>query len=257
MIDSHCHLEQKDFDADLEMVIGRCRAIGMEGIVSSCAASQDFEKTLQIAKRFPDFVFPVAGIHPEYIKEISSEQIEDFFEKLKNCSNEIFGIGEVGLDYFWIKEPAWREKQKELFLRFIELAKSLKKPLVVHSRDAYPEIVSILESTGIEKVHLHMWGGKNEMEKVLAHEWNISIGPVIAASKIHRKIAKQMPLERIFLETDSPWFGNPKGSRGEPTNIKIPCEKIANEKKISFEEVWKVCGENARKFYGLPSNRII
>ena len=169
MIDSHCHLEQKDFDADLEMVIGRCKAIGMEGVVSVCAAPRDFEKTLQIAKRFPDFVFPAAGIHPEYIKEISAEEIENFFETLKANKEKIFGIGEVGLDYFWVKEPEWREKQRELFLRFIELAKNLRKPLVVHSREAYPEIVSILESTGIEKVHLHMWGGKNEMEKVLAH----------------------------------------------------------------------------------------
>ena len=103
MIDSHCHLEQKDFDADLEMVISRCKAIGMKGIVSVCAAPLDFEKTLQIAKRFPDFIFPVAGIHPEYVKEISQEAVEDFFENLKKHSNEIFGIGEVGLDYFLIK----------------------------------------------------------------------------------------------------------------------------------------------------------
>jgi len=252
MIDSHCHLENEVFSQDLLNVVQQCKAAGLKAVISVCAAPRDFEKTLQIAKRFPDFIFPVAGIHPEYVKEISSEQIEGFFEKLKKHSNEIFGIGEVGLDYFWVKEPEWREKQKELFLRFIELAKSLKKPLVVHSREAYPDIVHILESTGIEKVHLHMWGGKNEMEKVLAHEWNISIGPVIATSKAHRKIAKQMPLERIFLETDSPWFGNPKGSRGEPTNIKIPCEKIAQEKKISFEEVWKVCGENAKRFYEIP-----
>src|SRR3989338_7411395 len=134
MIDSHCHLEQKDFDADLEMVIGRCKAIGMEGVVSVCAAPRDFEKTLQIAKRFPDFVFPSAGIHPEYIKEISSEEIDNFFEKLKKHSNEIFGIGEVGLDYFRIREPELREKQKELFVRFIEFSKQMKKPLVVHSR---------------------------------------------------------------------------------------------------------------------------
>ena len=252
MIDSHCHLENEVFSQDLLNVVQQCKAAGLKAVISVCAAPRDFEKTLQIAKRFPDFIFPVAGIHPEYVKEISSEQIEGFFEKLKKHSNEIFGIGEVGLDYFWVKEPEWREKQKELFLRFIELAKSLKKPLVVHSREAYPDIVHILESTGNEKVHLHMWGGKNEMEKVLAHEWNISVGPVIATSKTHRKIAKNFPLERIFLETDSPWFGNPKGSRGEPTNIKIPCEKIAQEKKISFEEVWKVCGENAKRFYEIP-----
>lgn len=253
-------MEQDCYKMDLPAVIERCKAAGLKAVISVCASPKDFQRTLEIAKQFPDFVFPVAGIHPEYIKEITQEEIDDIFETLKNNKEKIYGIGEVGLDFFWIKEPEWREKQKELFTRFIELAKNLNKPLIVHSRDAYPEIVHILESAGIEKVHLHMWGGKNEIEKVLAHEWNISIGPVIATSKTHRKIAKQTPLEKIFLETDSPWFGeySLKGEkrfggrlRGEPTNIKIPCEKIAKEKKISFEEVWKACGENARKFYDL------
>ncbi len=261
MIDSHCHMEQDCYKMDLPAVIERCKAAGLKAVISVCAAPKDFQRTLEIAKRFPDFVFPVAGIHPEYIKEISAQEVDEFFEVLKKNSDKIYGIGEVGLDRFWIKEPEWQKKQEELFLRFIEFAKNLNKPLIVHSRDAYPEIIHILESTGIEKVHLHMWGGKNEMPRVLAHEWNISIGPVIATSKTHRKIAKLMPLERIFLETDSPWFGphSPTGEkrfggrlRGEPTNIKIPCEKIAKEKKISFEEVWRICGENAKRFYGLP-----
>lgn len=250
MIDSHCHLEQKDFEKDLPAVIERCKSAGMRALITSCACPKDFFRTLEIASAFKDFVFPVAGIHPEYIKEISQDEIDTYFEILNKNSEKIFGIGEVGLDFFWVKERDWREKQKELFVRFIELAKQLKKPLAVHSRDAYLEIVHILESSGIEKVHLHMWGGKNEMGRVLAHEWNISLGPIIATSKTHRKIAKQMPLDRLMLETDSPWFGS--GSRGEPTNIKIPCEKIAAEKKISFEEVWKACGENVKRFYNLP-----
>lgn len=87
------------------------------------------------------------------------------------------------------------------------------------------------------------------MEKVNENNFYISVGPIIARSKSHKKIVKNISIERILLETDSPWFGN--GGRGTPLNIKIPCQKIAEVKKITFEEVWRKCGENAIKFFSL------
>lgn len=127
---------------------------------------------------------------------------------------------------------------------------------MIHSRDAYLETVKILEQEDANKVHLHLWGGKNEMEAIKQNGWYISVGPIIERSKTHRKIVKSLPIDRIMLETDSPWFGGKdvegKTIRGDPRNIKIPAEKIAEELHLNFEDVWKICGQNAVRFYNLP-----
>ncbi len=268
MIDSHCHLEQKDYSKDLDAVIDRCKKAGIKALISSCPDPRDFDRALEVAKKYKGYVFLAAAIHPEYIKEFPQKEIDSYFELLRKNKNNLVGIGETGLDYFWVPEPKWREKQKELFVRFIEFSKELKLPLMVHTRDevasqhsfsraetAHEDVVKILEQEGAKKVHLHMWGGREQIETINRNGWYISVGPIIATSKNHKKVVRDIPLERIMLETDSPWFGgrtpNGKPMRGEPTNIKIPAQEIADVKKLSFEEVWKACGENAKRFYSL------
>src|SRR3989344_833128 len=185
MIDSHCHLEQKDYSKDLDAVIDRCKKAGIKALISSCPDPRDFDRALEVAKKYKGYVFLAAAIHPEYIKEFSQKEIDNFFETLRENKEKLVGIGETGLDYFWVQEPEWREKQKELFIRFIELSKEMKLPLMIHSRNAYPETVDILEKEDARQVHLHLWGGKDEMEKVKEGGWNISVGPIIATSKTH------------------------------------------------------------------------
>lgn len=256
MIDSHCHLEQPQFFGDLDTVIERCKKAGIKALISSCPDPRDFQRSLDILKQHKGYVFLAAGLHPEYIKDFQQKDIDEFFSILRENRDKLIAVGEVGLDYFWVKEEEWRAKQKELFIQFIELAEELKLPLMVHSRDSYPDIVKILEAEDVRRAHLHLWGGKDEMEDVKRNGWHISVGPIIATSKTHRKIVKSIGMGKIMLETDSPWFGErtPEGKRlrGEPTNIKIPAEKIAQELNLSFEEVWKKCGKNAINFYNLP-----
>lgn len=255
MIDSHCHLEQPDYDKDRDEVIGQCKK-ELKAVVTSCAHPKDFDLTMQIAEKHRNFVFASVGIHPEYIKEINRKEIDELLDKIKENRKNIFAIGEIGLDCFWVKERDWQEKQKELFAEMINFAKELKKPIVVHSRDAMEDTIKILEQEDAKQVLLHLFGSRQQMERVIGNNWLISIGPIIARSKNHKKIARDFPLENILLETDSPWFGgsDPKGKplRGTPLNIKIPAEKIAEEKKLPFEIVWKQCGKNAVKFFGLP-----
>ena len=254
MIDSHCHLEQKDYGKDRDEVIEECKK-ELKAVVTSCAHPKDFDLTMQIAEKHRNFVFASAGLHPEYIKELRENEKDGLLEKIKQNRKNIFAIGEIGLDYFWIKEKSWQEKQKELFAEMINFAKELKKPIVVHSRDAMEDTIKILEQEDANQVMLHLFGARQQMERVIGNGWLISIGPIIARSKNHKKIARDFPLEKILLETDSPWFGSmEKGKplRGTPLNIKIPAEKIAEEKKMPFEQVWKQCGKNAVKFFGLP-----
>ncbi len=255
MIDSHCHLEQRDYNPDRNDIISRCKK-ELSAVITVCAHPKDFDLTLKIADENKSFVFAVAGMHPEYIEEISDEEIKKYFEKIKQNRDKIVGIGEVGLDYFWTKDPAFREKQKNLFRKFISLSKELDLPLVVHSRDAYGEVVQILEEENAKNVHLHLFGDNKLVQKIIDNGWYVSVGPVVLRSKKHFQISRDMPIDRIMLETDAPWnspkiFLEGKKERNDPTSVRIVAEKISEIKKMSFDEVWKKCGENAKRFYKL------
>lgn len=272
MIDVHCHLESPDFETDLDKVIGSCKNTGLKALITSCARPKDLEKTLKIASTYPGFVFPSLGLHPEYIKEINSKEAEEYLEKIKENRKQIVAIGEIGLDFHWIKEPEFQKKQMEQFAELIRFSKEIRKPIVVHSRDAHPETVKILEQEDAKKALLHMFGGKDLLKSIVENGWLVSINYLITRSKTYKKIARGLPLENICLETDSPWNGPQKTRqelnktdiifrenkesetvllRNDPITIRITAEKIAEIKGIPFETVWKTCGENAKGFFSI------
>ncbi|RLI98392.1 MAG: hypothetical protein DRO99_00790 [Candidatus Aenigmatarchaeota archaeon] len=251
MIDSHCHLEQNDYDKDRDSVIRACRNEGIRAAVTSCARLPDFGKTLEIANKHSDFAFPVFGIHPEFIKDVSPSDVDTFMEKVKGHKDRVFGIGEVGLDYNWIRDPGWREKQKDLFIQMIGFAKEIRKPVVVHSRDAYEDSLRILEQQDARDVQLHMFGDNRLVGRVIEDGYFVSINAIVLRSKKHRKIARDMPMDRLMLETDAPWL-DPDGGRNDPRTIRRVAEKIADIRKVDFEEVWKASGRNAVSFFNLP-----
>jgi TatD DNase family protein len=249
MIDAHCHLEQKEFEGILDEVIEKSKKV-LKGIITCCAHPDDFEFTLSLVEKYKNFVFCTVGIHPECIKEVSEKQKDEFFGLIKRNRDKIIGIGEVGLDYDWVKEETWKKKQRELFVEFINFAKEIKKPLVVHSRAAYEESVKILEQEDAKNVLLHLFGGRHLIDRVMENDWYISVGPILLRSKKHKKIVKKTPLEKIMLETDSPWF--PIDDKiGYPWNVKFVAEKICEIKKIKFEEIDKITDENVKRFFEL------
>ena len=249
MIDVHCHLEQLDFSKDRDEVIEKCKK-ELKAVITSCAHPRDFDLTLQLTEKYKNFVFATCGIHPEYIKEVSEKEIEDTIEKIKQNRDRIVAIGETGMDKFWIQEVDWQAKQKDLFINLISLAKKIDKPLVVHSRDAYNDVLEILENENAKKVLLHLWGDKNLIKRIIENGWYISVGPVLLKSKNHKKMIRDTPLERIMTETDSPWFGVEE-KRGMPTNVKFVVQKISEIKKISIEDVDRITTQNAVKFFSL------
>ncbi|RLJ09737.1 MAG: hypothetical protein DRP15_02630 [Candidatus Aenigmatarchaeota archaeon] len=249
MIDCHCHLEQEDFDKDRDEVIRRCKE-HLKAVIVSCAHPDDFEKTMEMCKRYENFVFATAGIHPEYVKEISEKQVEEFLDVLRKHKDRLVGIGEVGLDYWWIKEEEWRKKQRDLFMKFIELAKELKKPLVIHARDAFNDAVDMLESADAERVQMHMFGAHHLLKRVVENGWFVSLNTIVLRSKKHKKIARDIPLENLLIETDSPWL-SPEGGRNTPLSVRIVIEKIAEIRKTSFEEIDEKTTANAIRLFGL------
>jgi TatD DNase family protein len=252
MIDCHTHLESPEYNSDRGAVIERCKSAGLKAVITSCANPSDWNLTMELVKKHTGFVFACAAIHPEYVKEISDEDIEKFIEIISSNDDSLVGIGETGLDYNWVKEPEWREKQAELFRRFIALSKDLHKPLVIHARDAYDQVVQILEQEGAKNVMLHMFGANQLVKRVIDNGWRISLNAIVLRSKKHQKVARDVPLDKLMLETDAPWL-HPDGKiRNEPSSIKAVAEKIAEIKKLSFDEIWKTSGLNAVQMFGLP-----
>jgi len=261
MIDSHCHLEWKSYDEDRDAVIDRCKK-ELKAVVSSCSRPWDFDKALAMQEKHKGFVFVTAGFHPEFMKEVDEKTRSDYIRKIIANRARIVGIGEVGLDYAWLKEPDEQERSRKLFAEMIGIAKRLDMPIVVHSREAHPDTLRILEENGAKRVLLHMWGGhqKELIDKVKDLGYFVSVNTIVLRSKGYSKVVKAMPIEKMMLETDSPWLGVRKEGeewvmdqsvRNEPTSIKMVAKKIAEIKKMPFERVWRDCGENSARFFGL------
>jgi len=217
---------------------------------------RDFELTMRMVENHKNFIFASCGIHPEYVKEISEKEKDDFLDIIVKNKERIVAIGETGLDYWYIKDDDWREKQKQLFIQLINLAKELDKPLVIHSRDVFEETLEILENQDAKKVMMHMWGASHLLNRILENGWFISMNTIVLRSKKHRKIARDIPLDRLMLETDAPWLAperliEGKEVRNDPRAIKTVAEKISEIKKLPFEDIWAKCGENAIKFFDL------
>ncbi len=272
MIDVHCHLEQRDYNTDLDQVIENCKKAGLKAVVTSCPNPKDVERTFEIQEKYKGFVYACLGLHPEYIKEFSERDVDQYLELVKKSKDKIVGLGEIGLDFHWIKESSWQQKQKEQFKNLISFSKEIRKPLVVHCREASEETLNILESEDAKKVLLHMFPGKNLIDRVVENNWLISINYLVTRSKDYKKIARDVPLENLTLETDAPWNGVQKSIdsvtssdiifkenkelnlatlRSDPSTIKLTAEKIAEIKGLDFESVWKKCGENAVKFFNM------
>lgn len=248
MIDCHCHLEQNDYDKDRDEVIEKCRH-QLKAVITCCAHPNDFDLTLQLVEKYRGFVFATASIHPIYIKEINEMQKNKFFDLLKKYRNNIIGIGETGLD-FNIEEEEFREKQKELFIEFIELSEKLRLPIVIHARGAFKEAIEILENYNAKNVLMHFFSARDLLEKVIENDWYISVNTALLRSKKVNKIVRDMLLEKILTETDSPWLG--LEGRNDPTTVKVVLEKIAEIKKINFDDADKITTQNAIKLFNLP-----
>ena len=256
MIDVHCHLEQKDYDKDRFELIDRCKN-ELKAIITSCAHPNDFDITIEMVEKNKNFIFATAAVHPEYVKEVSEEKIQEYFKLIEENKEKFVAIGETGLDFNWIKEDNWRKKQRELFIRHIELAKRLEKPLIIHSRDVFDETLVTLEENQAKRVLLHMWGQKNLLERIKNNNWFISVNAIVLRSKSYRKVVKAFSLENIMLETDAPWLSPKKildgiDARNDPLNVKTVAQKISEIKKVSFNEVWTKCAQNAISFFNLP-----
>ncbi|MFH0890105.1 MAG: TatD family hydrolase [Candidatus Aenigmatarchaeota archaeon] len=251
MIDAHCHLSFPDFDNKRDRIVEESKKT-MTAIIDSAPSIENSEKSLALARKYPGFVFSCLGLHPEDIINLDEKQIDDYANFVRSNRDNIVAVGEVGIDNFHVKMDADRKKCRDVFAVFIELAKEIRKPLVIHAREDNGEAAKILEEQGAKDVILHCFGSPQLVDTVVVNKWFVSIPTLIVRSKKHVRLAKEVPIELILTETDSPFLSPSHGETNIPQNVKYVIESIASARGVEFDEVDRITTENAIKAFNLP-----
>ena len=263
LVDSHAHLEMKDFDRDRERVIARAREAGVDYIVTVGTTLPDIEKALQIAEKNSS-VYVALGIHPHEVKDIGGGD----YDALREFAREkkVVAFGEIGLDFFRNHSP--REVQLERFRELLRLGKELRLPIIIHDREAHEETLRILEEekNGSWKGVFHCFSGDTEMaRRVIQMGFYLSIPGTVTFKKstLQQEVVRRIPLERILLETDSPYLAPEpyRGKRNEPAFVRKTAEKVAELKGLSLEDVARITSLNANLLFGVgeevPKGKIV
>lgn len=248
MIDSHAHL-LPDFikQNEIDKIIERARSAGLAAIINSAIEINHFKFALKLEKKNIHFIYTSLGFSPSWIKKLDFKKTYNY---IRDSFSSLVAIGEVGLDYHWIRDNFWKEKQKEIFIDFIELANTINKPLVIHSRKAETKCIDILESKAEVPVLMHCFAGNlEEARRIVDLDWSISIPTAVVNRKKHRKLARTVPLDNIVVETDSPFLSPIEGEQNEPAYVKYAINEIAFLKETSFTDVDAITTRNTQEFY--------
>lgn len=249
--DTHTHLDDEKFDQDRELVIENLKKEGVSLAVNVGADLTSSKNSIALAEQY-DFIYAAVGVHPNEVGEMQDEDLETLTNMTKH--KKVVAIGEIGLDYHY-DEPG-RDVQKLWFEKQLRLAQALNMPFIVHDRDAHQDTLELLKKVGYYNGVMHCFSGSCEMAKILLDlGFYISIAGQVTFKNAPRvkEVAKMVPADRLFIETDSPYL-TPEPHRGErnnSANVKFTCAKIAELKGISAEELAKVTLENGKKFYGI------
>jgi TatD DNase family protein len=248
LFDSHTHIDMNHFQNDFDKVIQRALDAGLIGMVTSSIGSESFRRTIGIAKKFPGFIYHSAGCSVSQLTDVEANKI---IELIYRYPKDIVAVGEVGLDYHWIKDSRGREAQEPLFSKFIEHANELKLPIVVHSRKAEARATDMLETQFSGDVLMHCFDGPSEIARRVADNgWYITLPANFSRYRNRVASARILSLERIMLETDGPYL-SPTPVRNEPANIKYGCEALSTILNLSVEDVASATTNNAKRFYRL------
>lgn len=248
LFDAHTHLDMPQFRNDLDDLMARAKNAGIVGMVSSSIGADSFSTTMQLVDRYKGFVFQSAGCS---VSQLTPEEAERIIGLIRAHSDRIVAVGEVGLDYYWVKDEPGRRSQEPLFISFLELASDLGKPVVVHSRRAEKRAIDLLECSSVKMVLMHCFdGSRTDAARVHDNGWYITVPATFAKSSNRVAAVQILPIDQIMLETDGPYM-SPVGGRNEPCNIVYGCRSLAEIKKIDPADVARVTTDNAMRFYGL------
>lgn len=251
LFDSHAHIDDSRFDSDRLETIERARENGVTGIINIGADMASSARSVALAQAY-EGIYAAVGIHPHDAKAAVNADYDRMAEWVDK-EKKVVAIGEIGLDYYYDLSP--REVQQEVFIRHIDLARQLRKPIIIHDRDAHGDVMNIVkkEAKGIIGV-FHCYSGSLEMAKeVLKLGFYVSFaGPVtFAKSTKLKEIAAAVPLERLLVETDSPYLTpHPhRGRRNEPAHVRLVAEEVARLRGLSLEAVAEATTQNVKQLF--------
>jgi TatD DNase family protein len=253
LFDTHAHLNADDYRDDLEEVIERAGNAGVSDIVVVGFDRPTIERTMELVEKY-DHIYGCIGWHPVDAVDCTEEDLQ-WIEQL--CKHpKIVAYGEIGLDYHWDKSP--KDVQQRLFREQIRLAKKLRLPIAIHTRDAMEDTVTILKEEHAEEVGgiMHCFSGSVETAReCMKMNFYISLGGPVTFKNAKRPkaVAKEVPLDRILIETDCPYLApHPyRGKRNEPAYVKLVAEQIADIKGVPFKELAEATTKNAKLLFGI------
>ena len=253
LIDSHCHLDFPDFADELDAVVDRARAAGVDRMVTISTRVKRFSEVLVIAERFPD-VFCSVGTHPHHAHEELDLSVEDLVARTRHP--KVVALGEAGLDYHY--KFSTPEAQAEGFRRHIAAARETGLPLVIHTREADDDAARILEDEmgkGAFTAVLHCFtGGPDLARRAIDLGLSISFTGILTFKKSEdlRAIAADLPAERILVETDAPYLapGKFRGKRNEPSYVVETAKVLAETRGVSLDEVAAETSDNFFRLFG-------
>lgn len=237
LIDSHAHILSEQFNEDRDLLIEDSR-VKLEAIVEIGCDKASFEPVMKLSEEHKGFIFPALGIHPTHYDEYSLEVEQQLEEYAKG--GKVVAIGEIGIDLYWYPETI--DKQKQILVSQLKIAKKYDLPVIIHCRDAFDECFKILEEYKPLKGVMHSFAGTaKQANKIIEIGLHIGLsGPITFKNGVdQRNVAREIPLEKLLVETDAPYLTPVpfRGKRNEPSYVLYVAEAIALEKKISLDNV--------------------
>lgn len=255
IFDTHAHYDDEQFDTDREDLLDSMAAGGVGTIVNASASPESWDRILELTEKYP-FIYGMIGVHPDEVGSLDEEKFGRMEELLGR--EKIVAVGEIGLDYYWDKEPKVRDRQKYWFARQLELARETDLPVIIHSRDAAKDTLEVLQEKRAQELKgvMHCFSyTKETAEKILDWGWYFGIGGVLTFKngKKLREAVEIIPLDRILLETDCPYLAPEpnRGKRNDSRNLAYVVSALAGLKGVSEEEAIEITQQNARRFFGL------
>ncbi|XP_072218796.1 putative deoxyribonuclease tatdn3 isoform X2 [Leuresthes tenuis] len=257
-VDCHCHISAREFEVDLEDVIQRTREAGVKTLVAVTEEVGEFTRVLQLQESYPDLVAPCFGLHPLQSgggpeqRSVKPQEVDAALPQIYSHRDRLVAVGEIGLDFTPWCAPTQQDRNDQMnaFSKQLNIAKELDLPVNVHSRSAAKITIETMREQGVSRALLHNFAGKPSvaLEGVKAGYF-FSFPPAVCRSQQRHKLIRQIPLEHICLETDSPALGLDKHVRNEPSNICLSCRYIADVKGLSPQTVQLVTAQNAYRLF--------
>lgn len=251
LIDSHCHLTDEAFDDDRLFILNDLSNFGIRGIINPATNLTDSKMAIELAEKYDNF-YAMAGIHPEEVDDITEKDLEELAKLAKN--EKVIAIGEIGLDYYWTDDN--KKKQKEIFIHQLELARKLEKPAVIHVRDSKDDVIEILKDYQDLKIQIHCFSDDLEtLEKYMQMGFYISIGGVVTFNNgtNEQNAARNVPIERLMLETDSPYLTPEpyRGLRNDPRRVVEVARVVGQLRDMKIDKLAKRTYNNTKEFFNL------